>query len=123
MAVLSPNNHDAIVVGLGMLVSCAVFVTMRQILIYSRDSAIIPPSENKPQYITQDVEDSLKLGTLEKLLDSPSWVIRDTTCTIICDRALHNQASFTTILRCISGANYDTREKGIRALNLMLDSC
>ncbi|RKF63847.1 putative cytoskeleton-associated protein [Erysiphe neolycopersici] len=122
MAVLSPNNHDAIVVGLGILVTCAVFVTMRQMLIYSRDSAIIPPSENKPQYITQDVEDSLKLSTLEKLLDSPSWVIRDTTSTIICERALHNETTFTTILRCISGADYDTREKGIRALNLILDS-
>ncbi|POS83618.1 hypothetical protein EPUL_003502 [Erysiphe pulchra] len=122
MAVLSPNNHDAIIVGLGMLVTCAVFVTMRQMLIYSRDSAIIPPSENKPQYITQDVEDSLKLSTLEKLLDSPSWVIRDTSSTIICDRALHNETAFTTILRCISRANYETREMGIRALNLMLDS-
>lgn len=122
MAIISTKNNDAIFVGLGILVSCVVFATMRQMLIYSRDSAIIPPSENIPQYITQDVEDSLKLSTLEKLLDSPNWDIRGTTSTIICERALHDETTFTTILRYVSRAEYDIREKGIRALNLILDS-
>ncbi|KAI1005128.1 hypothetical protein K3495_g3092 [Podosphaera aphanis] len=121
MAVLSLTYNDAKIAGISLAVSCAVLATMRQMLIFYRNSAIIPPSVNKPQYITQEIEDSLKISTLEKLLDSPSWVIRDTTSTIITERVLHDKSSFLIILGCITRPEYDTREKGIRALNMIIN--
>ncbi|EPQ64767.1 Bgt-645 [Blumeria graminis f. sp. tritici] len=122
MAVQSHTRSEITIVGLGVLVTCTIYFTMRQTLAAYRDSFIIPPSENKPQYITQEVEDSLKLSTLEKLVDSPSWVIRDTTNTIICERALHDEASFTTVLHCLTQPEYEPREKGIRALKMMINN-
>lgn len=121
MAVQSHFRSEITTVGLGVLVTCTIYFTMRQMLAAYRDAFIIPPSDNKPQYITQEVEDSLKLNTLEKLLDSPSWVIRDTTNTIICERALHDEASLTTVLHCLTRPEYESREKGIRALKMMID--
>ncbi|TQS37528.1 hypothetical protein Golomagni_01995 [Golovinomyces magnicellulatus] len=118
----SPFNYDTFVVGFGVLVSCGVFITMRQMLTQYRNAAVIPPSENKPQYITQDIKDLLKLSTLEKLLDSPSWVIRDTTNIVICERALHDHAALSIILDCIKRPDYETRENGVRAFNILINN-
>ncbi|RKF55369.1 hypothetical protein GcC1_204009 [Golovinomyces cichoracearum] len=118
----SPSSYDTFVVGFGVLMSCAVFITMRQMLTQFRNAAVIPLSENKPQYISQDIKDLLKLSTLEKLLDSPSCVIRETTNIIICERALHDQAALSIILDCIKRPDYETREKGVRVFNLLINN-
>ena len=96
---------------------------MRRLLFQYRDAAIVPPSENQPQYITQKVEDSLKLSTLNKLLDSPNYSIQETTAVIICERALHDGATIDALLYHIAQPDHDTREQGIRALTMMINSC
>ena len=81
------------------------------------------PSENKPQYITQAVEDSLKVSTLDKLLDSPNFSIQETTAIIVCERALHDGATIDVLLWYITRPDHELREKGIRALTMMMNSC
>jgi hypothetical protein len=96
---------------------------MRRMLLHYRDAAIIPQSEGKPQYITQEVEDSLKLSTLNKLLDSPNYSIQETTAVIICERALHDGNTIDALLYYITQPDHGTREQGIRALTMMINSC
>jgi hypothetical protein len=123
MAAITPAAQDRLFVfGLG-LATFAVIGLMRQMLVHYRDSAAIPPSENKPQYITQDVEDSLKLSTLDKLLDSPNYCIQETTAIIICERALHDGTTIDVLFWYITRRDHKFREKGIRALTMMMNSC
>lgn len=103
--------------------ACVIVSLMKRMLVQYRDVAIVPQSEAKPQYITQDVEDSLKLGTLDKLLDSTSYSIRETTSVIICERALHDGTTIDILLDHITQPEYYTREKGIRALTMLMNSC
>ncbi|KAG4414444.1 hypothetical protein IFR04_012407 [Cadophora malorum] len=122
MAAPSPSGNDRLLIfGLGCAAG-AVMWAMREMLIYYRDEAAIPPSENKPQYITQDVEDSLKLSTLNKLLDSPNYSIQETTAIIICERALHDQNAIDALLWHITRPEHELREQGIRALTMMMNS-
>jgi hypothetical protein len=108
--------------GLG-LTTAVTIRCMRQMLIHYRDAAIIPRSDDKSQYITQNVEDSLKLSTLNKLLNSPNYSIQETTSVIICERALHDRTTIDILLYHITRPDYDTRERGIRALMMIINSC
>ncbi|CZT09780.1 hypothetical protein WAI453_007019 [Rhynchosporium graminicola] len=122
MAGMTSSGNDRL---LTLSLACAAGVViwaMREMLIYYRDAAIIPPSENKPQYITQDVEDSLKLSTLNKLLDSPSYLVQETTAIIVCERALHDEVAINALLWHITRPDHTSREQGIRALTMMMNS-
>lgn len=110
--------------GLGLAIAAGASVgLMRKMLIHYRDLASIPPSETKPQYITQEVEDSLKPHTLNKLLDSPNYCIQETTSLIIFERALHDTTAIDVLFWYITRPDHKLREKGIRALSLMINSC
>lgn len=123
MAALSPAFHDRILVfGLG-ITACSVLYGAARLLLYSQKASILPPLENKPQYITQDVEDSLKLSTLDKLLDSPNYCIQETTAIIVCERALHDGVTIDALLWHAAQPEYELREKGIRSLAMMMNSC
>jgi hypothetical protein len=91
-------------------------------LVHYRELSIVKPLQSQPQYITQGTEDSLKLSTLEKLLDSHSYGIQETTARIICDRALHDGNTIDGLLWHITRADHDMREQGIRAFNRMVNS-
>ncbi|KAL3419227.1 cytoskeleton-associated protein [Phlyctema vagabunda] len=120
---LSPVGQDRLLMfGLG-LSTCAVIGLMRHMLVRYRDSAIEKPVAGKPQYITQEVEDSLKLSTLDKLLNSPSYGITETTTVIVCERALYDGTSLDVLLWYITQPDHDTREQGIRALMMVLSHC
>ncbi|KAH9210729.1 hypothetical protein DL95DRAFT_465617 [Leptodontidium sp. 2 PMI_412] len=122
MAAISRSGNDRLFLfGLGCAAG-AMILGMRELLIYYRDEAAILPSENKPQYITQDVEDSLKLSTLDKLLDSPNYCIQETTAIIVCERALHDQNAIDALLWHITRPQHALREQGIRALTMMMNS-
>ncbi|KAF4637136.1 hypothetical protein G7Y89_g948 [Cudoniella acicularis] len=122
MAALSPAAQNRLFfLGLG-LGTCAVVGLMRRLLVHYRDAAALPPSENKPQYITQEVEDSLRLSTLDKLLDSPNFCIQETTSIIICERAIHDGSTIDIILAHITRQDYDIRERGVRTLMYMMNS-
>jgi hypothetical protein len=123
MAGLSPVSQDRLFfLGLG-LTSCAVIALMRHMLYQYQESAIIQPSESKSQYITQDVEDSLKESTLNKLLNSPNYSIQETTAIIICERALHDGVTLDALLHRITRPSHEMREEGIRALTMMTNPC
>lgn len=123
MAGLSPAAQDRLFfLGIGVT-TCAVIGLMRRMLIHYQQSAIIPLSESKPQYITQDVEDSLKLSTLDKLLDSPNYSIQETTAIIICERAIHDGSTIDDLLYYITRPEHAIRERGIRALTMMVNGC
>lgn len=123
MAALSPAAQDRLLLlGLGVT-ACAAIGLMRHLLISYREAAIVPPSEIKPQYITQDVEDSLKSSTLNKLLDNPNYIIQETTAIIICERALHDEGAIDTLLYYITRPDHDMREHGVRTLTMMMNSC
>jgi len=121
MAATAVQNR-ILLAGLGIS-TCVAIELMRRLLIHYRNAATIPYSEKKPQYITQDVEDSLKLSTLNKLLDSSNFSIQETTAVIICERALHDATTMDTLLHHIAQPKYSTREQGIRALTMMANYC
>ncbi|CAL3961921.1 hypothetical protein PZA11_000770 [Diplocarpon coronariae] len=122
MAAILPAGHDRLVMlGFG-LATCALMEVMRRMLVHYRDAAQVPPYQSKPQYITQDVEDSLKISTLEKLLNSSNYCIQETTSIIVCERALHDQKAINALLWYITRPEHDSREKGIRALTMLTNS-
>lgn len=96
---------------------------MRSLLVHYRDASIIPPIEPKPQYITQAVEDSLRLSTLHKLLDSPNYSIQEITNVIICERALHDTSAIDTLLWSVAQKAYTRRDEGVRALDMIASQC
>jgi hypothetical protein len=123
MAALSPAAQDRLLLlGIG-ITACATLGVMRNLLISYREAAVVPPSEIKPQYITQDVEDSLKISTLNKLLDNPNYSIQETTAVIIFERAIHDETAIDTLLYYITRPEHDMREQGIRAMIMMMNSC
>ena len=81
MAAMATAHDRLLCIALGVTSYMVVNYMTRMLLAY-REAALNPPTEIKSQYITQEVEDSLKLTTLNKLLDSPNFSIQDTTTTM-----------------------------------------
>ncbi|TVY83296.1 hypothetical protein LSUE1_G001555 [Lachnellula suecica] len=123
MAVLSPAVQERLfLLGLGVT-AIGVVRLMRQLLIKYRDAALEPPTPSKPSsYITQTVEDSLNLSTLDKLLYSPNFCIQETAAIIVCERAVHDPSTISDLLWYIAQPDHDTREKGVRTLTMMMNS-
>lgn len=94
---------------------------MRVILLHSRDRAEIPPTQPKTQYITQDTEDSLKLNTLNTLLQHYNFAIRDTTLRIVAGRAVNDGSAIDDLLWAITRKDYDERMQSLRALTFALE--
>lgn len=123
MAMISPIGQERLLfLGLG-ITTCAVLALVRNRLIHFREAATIPPTENKSHFIDQKTEDSLKLGTLNKLLNNPNYGIQETASIIVCERAIHNEFAINTLLYEISRPEYDRRERAIRALIMMVNGC
>ncbi|KAK4176324.1 hypothetical protein QBC36DRAFT_10387 [Triangularia setosa] len=79
------------------------------------------PPQPKPQYITQDTEDALKLTTLDTLLCHYNHAIRETAVKIVCDRAVNDKDTLDQLLWGITRPNYDERMKNLRALAVITD--
>ena len=101
------------------LATIAIVRSMYATLEDVRDENEIPPVETKAQYITQDTEDALQLDTLGKLLDHPTYSIREVGVKILCDRAVNDSETTTFLLRGITRPNYDDRMQCLRALALL----
>jgi len=121
MAVSATQNR-IFLVGLGFS-TCLVINLMRRMLSTYRDAAIDPPEKKKSKFVDQKVEDSLMLGTLDKLLESPNYSIHEIASIIICERALHDTATVESLFQYITQPDYETREMGVRALRLVMNSC
>ena len=110
--VLTPTAQDR-------MVMIGVMGTM---LAGFRNTAIIPPPKSVTKQIDQKVEDSLKTRTLEKLLNSNNYSIQEIAAIIVCERALHDDDTINTLLWHITRPSYTSREQGIRALSMMMNS-
>ncbi|KAM0332329.1 hypothetical protein ACHAQA_002606 [Verticillium albo-atrum] len=109
--------RDERVVLIGISAATISMVTMMtQALLWVRDDNEVKPVTLKPQYITQDTEDSLQLGTLDKLLAHSNYSIRDIANKILCDRAVNDPETVQYLLYDITRPDYDTRMQALRAL-------
>ncbi|KAL2165824.1 hypothetical protein VTG60DRAFT_3747 [Thermothelomyces hinnuleus] len=86
-----------------------------------RDEAEIKPVQPKTQYITQETEDALKLGTLDTLLGHYNQSIRETAAKIVCDRAVNDRETVDQLLWGITRKDYDERMRNLRALAIITD--
>lgn len=84
-----------------------------------REHSAIPPTLPKTRYITQDTEDALEPGTLDKLLKHPSFAIREIAIKILCERAVNNKDVVTHLLVGITRFDYDERMMSLRALAML----
>ncbi|KAH6998367.1 hypothetical protein BGZ61DRAFT_408233 [Ilyonectria robusta] len=112
------RDERVVLVTLG-LATFGIVSTVFTALTIIRDDNEIPPAQPKTQYITQDTEDSLQLGTLEKLLDHPNYSIREIAIKILCDRAVNDPDTTHGLLYGITRPNYDERMQCLRALALL----
>lgn len=94
---------------------------MRTILTSYRDDAEVKPVQPKTQYITQETEDALKLGTLDTLLGHYNYAIRETAGKIVCDRAINDGSTVDVLLYGITRPDYDERMKNLRCLAIITD--
>lgn len=94
-----------------------------KMLIHFRDSTIIKEPSAKTQYISQKTEDSLAPSTLDKLINSTTYSIREIAARIVCDRALHDESTIEALLWYITRPDLEQREKGLRALFMLATKC
>ncbi|UNI14520.1 hypothetical protein JDV02_001138 [Purpureocillium takamizusanense] len=105
-----------------VVIGCAAFglvSTMVTALTLVRDDNEMPTPEPKTQYITQETEDALKAGTLEKLLNHPNYSIREVATRILCDRAMNDSDTTDYLLYGITRPDYGERMRCLRALALL----
>lgn len=112
------RDERVILMGIG-LAAFGIVGTMTSVLTMIRDAHAIDPKQPKTQYITQDTEDSLELGTLEKLLLHPNYSIREVATKILCDRAINDNETLLRLLYGITRPDYDERMRCLRALALL----
>lgn len=112
------RDERVLLVAIG-LATFGIVSTMATALTLIRDGNEIPPSEPKTQYITQETEDSLRVETLEKLMNHPNYSIREVATKILCDRAINDTETTDYLLYGITRSNYDERIKCLRALALL----
>lgn len=100
----------------------ALVVGLRLYLEDWRDESETKPVQPKTQYITQETEDDLGLGTLDTLLGHYNYSIRETSSKIVCDRAVNDKDVIEQLLWGITRPDYDERIKNLRALAIVTDS-
>ena len=114
------RDDRAILFGFGVGALGLVSV-MRMVLSVWRDDSEIKIPQPKTQYITQDTEDSLKLGTLDTLLGHYNYAIRETAAKIVSDRAVNDGSTIDTLLWGVTREDYNERMRSLRTLALITD--
>ncbi|KAL6869634.1 hypothetical protein ACO1O0_000960 [Amphichorda felina] len=112
------RDERVILLSIG-LATFGVVSTMVTALIVIRDDTILPKPQPKTRYITQDTEDALEVDTLEKLLEHPSYSIREIATKILCDRSVNSQETIRRLLYGITRPDYNERIQSLRALALL----
>lgn len=106
-------------IGMGVAAVALISSMMAVVTMVIEDNKI-ERSEPKTQYITQETEDSLQLETLEKLINHPSYSIREVAVKILCDRAVNDDDTVHILLHGITRTDYDYRLQCLKALALLL---
>ena len=112
------RDERVILLSIG-LATFGVVSTMVTALIVIRDDSILPKAQPKTRYITQDTEDALEVDTLEKLLEHPSYSVREIATKILCDRSVNSQETIRRLLYGITRPDYNERIQSLRALALL----
>lgn len=113
------RDERAVLLGIGLAAGALISGMMTLVSIVIEDNKIDPPAP-KTQYITQETEDSLQLDTLDKLLNHPSFSIREVAVKILCDRAVNDPDALHELLYGITREDYDHRLKCLKTLTLLL---
>ncbi|KAI1345148.1 hypothetical protein F5Y15DRAFT_18642 [Xylariaceae sp. FL0016] len=116
MGILSIIKDERLVAVSVGVVALSSLLAMRACLLHYRDEVEIKPEPPKAQYITQETEDSLKLDTLETLLNHYNFAIRDTALKIVAGRAVNDASAIDDLLWGITRENYEERLANISAL-------
>lgn len=112
------RDERVILVTIGFA-TASVLTSMVASLVLLRDEVALPPTQAKPRYITQDTEDALEGDTIEKLLNHPSFSVRDISTRILADRAINSDETVKTLLYNTTRPDYDERVQSLRVLNLL----
>lgn len=121
MGFLSIARDDRVVLVGISIATAALVAAMHSVLAHLRDEVEIRPPQPKTQYITQETEDALTLGTLDTLLAHYNYAIRETSAKIVVDRAVNDGATIDALLFAITRPDYDVRIKNLRALAMVTD--
>lgn len=113
------RDERVALLGIGLAAGALISGMMTLVSIVIEDNKIDPPAP-KTQYITQETEDSLQLDTLDKLLNHPSFSVREVAVKILCDRAVNDSDALHELLYGITREDYDHRLKCLKALTLLL---
>ena len=114
-------RDDRVILGALGTSTIAMLLMVRFMLEKWREDAEIKPVQPKTQYITQDTEDALQVGTLDTLLGHYNFAIRETAAKIVCERAVNEPSTLDILLRGITRPDYDERIKNLRALAVITD--
>jgi hypothetical protein len=117
MSTISGDRFALAVVG---VLSVGIIWSISTRIVREMENNLIEPSNPKTQYITQETEDALPVETLDKLLDHPSYSIREVSLKILCDRAVNDKDTMTILLHGITQTEYDRRSEGLRAIGLLV---
>lgn len=113
------RDERVALVGIGLAATALISGMMTLVSVVIEDNKIDHPAP-KTQYITQETEDSLQLDTLDKLLNHPSFSIREVAIKILCDRAVNDPDALHELLYGITREDYDHRLQCLKALTLLL---
>ncbi|SPN97105.1 uncharacterized protein DNG_00621 [Cephalotrichum gorgonifer] len=113
------RDERVALVGIGLAAGALISGMMTLVSIVIEDNKIEHPAP-KTQYITQETEDSLQLDTLDKLINHPSFSIREVAIKILCDRAVNDPDALHELLYGITREDYDYRLQCLKALALLV---
>ncbi|EED16021.1 conserved hypothetical protein [Talaromyces stipitatus ATCC 10500] len=119
MALRSDNSILWLVLGLSL-----GFVAARRIIhdLYEiRTLTEITRPENDERMISKGTEDALKLETLQKLSESPSYELRGASLRIISERAT-KEPSWDLLLEDLAGKNKRRRNRAVNAIHFLFAS-
>ena len=114
-------RNDRVLLGCLAVSAVGWILSVRILLRNWRDEAEIKPVQPKTQYITQETEDSLRLGTLDTLLGHYNYAIRETAAKIVCDRSVNDTDTVELLLWGITRQDYDERMRNLKALAIITD--
>ena len=113
------RDERVALLGIGLAATALISGMMTLVSVVIEDNKIDNPAP-KTQYITQETEDSLQVDTLDKLLNHPSFSIREVAIKILCDRAVNDPDALHELLYGITREDYDHRLQCLKALTLLL---
>jgi hypothetical protein len=116
----SLRDGRVLLVGASIL-STVLLTSLWGLLRVACSDKVLPPVVPETRYITQETEDSLLPGTLDRLLQHPNGSIREVAINIVCDRSINDRDARDVLLQGIVVRHYEYRIKCHRALAYLVE--